>query len=155
MLLIPAISGRAPDAPFGPESGLSASDAVTVWKRALDAPGAAQLGLLKAIFQGRDGWWRLVPDQGVFTAGGITSGQVLNLAARHDDGRWIMIYLGSKASFSVDMKKVASGKDVKAFWIDPRDVRELAIGTFPNTGERTFSTPDGWEDALLILEASK
>jgi hypothetical protein len=122
------------------------------WKEALNAPGATQLGLLKTIFQGREEWWRLIPDQGVFAAGGITGGRVLNLAARHEDGRWVMIYLGSTASFSVDMKKVA-GEKVKAFWIDPRDAREVTIGTFSNTGERNFTTPDGWEDALLILEA--
>jgi hypothetical protein len=128
---------------------------LSTWKQALDAPGARQLGLLKTIFQGREEWWRLIPDQGVFTAGGTTSRQVLNLAARHEDGRWVMIYLGSRASFSVDMKKVAAGEKVKAFWIDPRDAREVAIGTLSNTSERTFTTPDGWEDALLILEASR
>jgi len=125
------------------------------WQKALDAPGATQLGLLKTIFQGREEWWRLIPDQGVLAAGGTTSGRVLNLAARHEDGRWVMIYLGSKASFSVDMKKVKAGEKVKGFWIDPRDGREVTIGTLSNTGERTFTTPDGWEDALLILEASK
>jgi Putative collagen-binding domain of a collagenase len=79
---------------------------------------------------------------------------VLNLAARHEDGRWVMVYLGSNAAFSVDMKKVKAGQTVKGSWIDPRDGREITIGTFANTGERTFTTPDDWEDALLILEAS-
>src|SRR5713101_1160859 len=55
------------------------------WKQALDAPGAAQLTLLKRIFEGIKEWWRLVPDQTVFTSGGITEGKVLNLAARHQD----------------------------------------------------------------------
>jgi uncharacterized protein DUF4038/collagenase-like protein with putative collagen-binding domain len=124
------------------------------WKAALDAPGATQLGLLKAIFRARKEWWNLVPDQSILAAGGNTSGTVLNLASRHKDGRWIMIYLGGKASFSVDLKKLAAGEKIVATWIDPRDAREVAIGTIANTGERSFTTPDGWEDALLILEAS-
>ena len=67
------------------------------WKQALDAPGATQLGLLKKIFLDRKEWWQLVPDQAILASGGNTNGQILNLAARHKDGRWIMVYLGSKA----------------------------------------------------------
>jgi Protein of unknown function (DUF4038) len=52
------------------------------WKQALDAPGATQLGILKEIFEGLKEWWNLVPDQDIFTSGGNTSGQILNLAAR-------------------------------------------------------------------------
>jgi hypothetical protein len=29
------------------------------------------------------------------------------------------------------------------------------IGHFPNSGLESFSTPVGWEDALLILEPSR
>jgi hypothetical protein len=34
------------------------------------------------------------------------SGQVLNLAARHKDGRWLVVYLASKALFSIQMDKL-------------------------------------------------
>ena len=102
------------------------------WKQALDAPGATQLGLLKKIFMDRDEWWQLVPDQEIFASGGNTNGQILNLAARHKDGRWIMAYLGAKSTFSINMSKITSGERVKAFWIDPRDGREQSIGSFSN-----------------------
>lgn len=65
-----------------------------------------------------------------------------------------MVYLGSKASFSINMDKIAGGNMVKTFWIDPRTGESVAIGQFLNTGTKSFLTPDGWEDALLILEAS-
>jgi len=45
------------------------------WREALDAPGAAQLTLLKKIFMERKEWWHLVPDQDVFASGGETTGQ--------------------------------------------------------------------------------
>jgi len=122
------------------------------WKQALDAPGATQLGILKKIFLDRKEWWYLVPDQTVFASGGTTNGQVLNLAARHKDGRWVMVYLGSKASFSINLNKLTAGNTVKAFWIDPRTGESVAAGRFTNAGVNSFSTPDGWEDALLILE---
>ena len=78
------------------------------WKKALDAPGAVQMGILKKIFHGPDEWWRLVPDQEVFASGGKTDGEVLNLAARHQDGKWAMAYLASKATFSVKLGKLAA-----------------------------------------------
>ena len=124
------------------------------WKKALDAPGAVQMGVLKKIFLARQEWWYLVPDQSIFASGGQTAGQVLNLAARHKDGKWIMIYLGSKASFSINMDKIIAGTHVNAFWIDPKTSDSVSIGGFPRTGVQSFSTPDGWEDAILILEAT-
>ena len=124
------------------------------WKKALDAPGARQMGVLKKIFLGRREWWYLVPDQSIFASGGQTSGDVLNLAARHKNGKWIMVYLGSKSSFSINMNKIIAGNKVNAFWIDPKSGNSVPIGGFSNTGMKSFSTPDGWEDAILILETS-
>ncbi len=125
------------------------------WKKALDAPGAVQLGLLKKIFLDRKEWWRLVPDQTLFAIGGNTSGQTINVAARHEDGDWIMAYLGAKASFSIDLSKLAKGRATTAFWVDPRNAVRQSIETLSNTGTQTFETPAGWEDALLILESSR
>jgi len=124
------------------------------WKKALDAPGAVQMGILKKIFLARVEWWNLVPDQTIFASGGKTSGRVLNLSARHKDGKWVMVYLGSKSSFSTNMNKIASAK-VNAFWIDPKTGDSVPIGKFSNSGIQSFSTPAEWEDALLILEASR
>ena len=122
------------------------------WKQALDAPGATQMGVLKKIFLERKEWWHLVPDQTVFASGGDTNGKVLNLAARHKVGQWVMAYLGSKASFSINMDKLSAGKQVKTIWIDAKTGKSQVIGRFANTGVQSFSTPDDWEDALLILE---
>ena len=123
------------------------------WKQALDAPGATQLSILKRIFEGRKEWWHLVPDLTVFAVGGHTEGKVLNLAARHQDGQWIMVYLGGEAAFSINMSKITAAREVEARWIDPRTGESVAIGRFANTGVESFATPAGWEDALLTLEA--
>ena len=124
------------------------------WKKALDAPGARQMGVLKKIFLGRKEWWYLVPDQSIFASGGQTGGDVLNLAAHHKNGEWIMVYLGSKSSFSINMNKITAGSKVNAFWIDPKNGDSVPIGSFSNTAVKSFSTPDGWKDAILILETS-
>ena len=122
------------------------------WKQALDAPGAAQLTLLKRIFEARKEWWLLAPDQSLLTSGGQIEGRILTLAARHEKGKWAMVYCGEKATVSVDMSKLTGGK-VTASWIDPRTAESVAIGSLATSGVEPFSTPDGWEDALLVLEA--
>jgi hypothetical protein len=62
-----------------------------------------------------------------------------------------MAYLGSKASFSINLKKLAANSTIKAQWVDPRTGESKAIGRFSNSGVESFSTPEAWEDALLIL----
>jgi hypothetical protein len=122
------------------------------WRKALDAPGAVQMQILQKIFLGRKEWWYLVPDQSIFARGGNTAGQVLNLAARHKDGKWIMVYLADKADFSINMNKLSPAGKVNASWLDPRTGESVSAGSFSNAGIQSFSTPEGWEDALLILE---
>jgi hypothetical protein len=124
------------------------------WKQALDAPGAVQMGILKTIFLNRDQWWLLVPDQSVLVSGGQTEGQVLHLAARHSDGRWVMVYLAERNTFSVDMTKLSAAR-VRACWMDPRTGTCTPIGVLNNSGVKSFTTPADWEDAVLVLETEK
>ena len=112
-----------------------------------------QLGILKKVFLGLKEWWYLVPDQSIFATGGQTEGQILNLAARHKDGKWVMVYLGSKASFAINMDKIVAAT-MNAHWIDPMTGNSSGAGSFPNTGTQSFSTPEGWEDAILVFQPS-
>jgi hypothetical protein len=122
------------------------------WKESLDAPGAVQMGILRKVFEARKEWWNLVPDQSILTRGGKTEGKMLNLAARHKDGKWLMVYLADKATFSIDCSKLTGGPQASAFWIDPRTGKSSSVGNVPSRGVREFTTPEGWEDAILILE---
>jgi collagenase-like protein with putative collagen-binding domain len=122
------------------------------WQAALDAPGAVQMSYLKRTFLERPEWWRLVPDQYLFAAGGRTTGDLLNLAAQHPEGRWVLVYLAASAAFSLHMDKLAGADRATATWIDPRTGRSTPAGIFSTRGVQAFTTPDGWEDALLIVE---
>jgi len=96
-----------------------------------------------------------VHDLGPFdSAGGQPTGnELLHLAARHLDGKWAMFYLADKASFSVDLSKLKAAK-VNVFWINPITGDATPLGQESNAGVKSFRTPEGWEDALLILEAA-
>ena len=122
------------------------------WRQALDAPGARQMGILRRVFEGRPEWWRLVPDQSLFAAGGQTQGRVLYLAARHAEGLWAMIYLADPAEFSIGLASL-QGSHVSASWVNPVTGESGAGGSYVNAGVQSFTTPVGWEDSLLILES--
>jgi len=124
------------------------------WESALDSPGARQMGILRKLFEACAEWWLLVPDPSVFAAGGQTEGDILHLAARHQGGKWAMLYLADKAEFTVDLGKL-SGPGVSGFWCNPQSGEATPIEPLTNKGVKLFSTPEGWEDALLILETSQ
>jgi hypothetical protein len=122
------------------------------WKEALDAPGAFQMGILKEIFLDLEEWWYLVPDQSILTSGGKTTGDLLNLAARHKDGKWIIVYLATRDTCSVNLSKITTGNKVNAFWIDPQTGKSIIAGSFPNMAQESFITHSELEDAILLLK---
>jgi len=63
-----------------------------------------------------------------------------------------VVYLADKAAFSVNLNKLAGTDRATAFWIDPRTGRQTPIGNSPTRDIRNFTTPEGWQDALLIVE---
>lgn len=122
------------------------------WKSALDAPGASQVGVLRRFFASLD-WWNLVPDQAVFE-GGPPQGEALqrSVAARSSKGEWIVAYLADPTTVSLALNKLTASRTAVAAWVDPRAGARTRMGEFPTTGAHSFTTPAGWEDALLLLE---
>ena len=76
----------------------------------------------------------------------------MNVAARSSTGDWVLAYLGSSVTATINMGKISAGNMVKVSWIDPTTGAKSEIGSFTNTGTRSFTTPGGWEDAVLLLE---
>jgi len=66
-----------------------------------------------------------------------------------------MVYLADKAEFSVDMSKL-SGPEAEGL-LDRSEIgrgaRDRAVCQQGHEGP--FSTPAGWEDSLLVLEAAR
>lgn len=122
------------------------------WQRALDLPGARHMSIRRRLLTSRP-WWTFVPDQGIL-ARGEGSGDTLNAAARSADGRSIIVYLSHPSVVSVNMGKITGRHMVKAQWFDPGSGRRTDAGVFPNTGTRSFFTPRGWRDAILLLDVA-
>ena len=78
----------------------------------------------------------------------------VNLAARFLSGDWIIVYLSSQVSFAINMEKMVAGDLVDVCWMNPVTGEQTKIGRFSNTGTQSLTTPDGWEDAVLLLETA-
>ena len=51
------------------------------------------------------------------------------------------------------MSKLNAAK-VNVFWVNPITGDPTPVGQESNAGVKSFSTPEGWDDALLIIEAA-
>lgn len=129
------------------------------WKAALDSQGARNMQVLRAVF-GSISWWNLRPDQKLF-ASGEGSGRTYNAAAVSSDGGWAMAYLSHPGTVELNLGELKGQPDhiVQATrfavtWIDPRNGQRREEKPCEASGERSFTSPAGWPDAVLLFERS-
>ncbi len=122
------------------------------WDAWLDAPGSAHLKIFKDIITSCPGWWEMVPDPSIL-ASGAGNGFALNVASRSAAGRWILAYLSEPSTISIRMASITAGSQARAQWIDPTDGTRTPAGMLAASGVHSFTCPEGWEDAVLLLEA--
>lgn len=131
------------------------------WYDAINQPGAAQMQHARALLESRPFLTR-VPDDDVIVTDPIPTsvpgtGRYHFAATRDQSGSYAMVYAPVGRPFSVRMAKL-TGPTVTAWWFNPRTGSATMIGSFANTGERTFTPPDAGEmiDWVLVLDdASK
>ena len=121
------------------------------WKQHIDSPGARHIAVFKDVITSCDGWWEMVPDQSIF-ASGEGSGYTLNMAARSPRGLWILAYLSGPATVSLHLDALCDG-NAHATWVDPTRGDRLAAGKCAMSGTQSFTSPEGWDDAVLLIEA--
>ena len=132
------------------------------WQETFDTPGAESMAILARIVTGLH-WWNFIPDQTVIISG-VGSEGALNAAVCSKDNDTILIYLSGRSTIFVNPDKIAA-RYARATWHNPqtgetRDAGQHATGNRPDGLEPAppsphFTTPDFWEDAVLILTAVK
>jgi len=131
------------------------------WNEAIDQPGAAQMIYGRLLMESRPFLTR-IPDNSIIVTDNVPTsvpgaGAYQFVATRDQDGTYAMIYAPVGRKFSVKMD-VIKGKDVNAWWYNPRNGKATLIGKFANTGTKAFISPEPGEstDWILVLDdASK
>lgn len=119
------------------------------WIDSLETPGAAQMGIFKAIATAFP-WWDMIPCP-CLIADGANSGKIVNVAMRSQDCRIGMVYFSTQCNVWVSVGEINT-PEVRATWINPKDGERKEAGIFKR-GNHWFTTPEFWEDAVLLLEA--
>jgi hypothetical protein len=131
------------------------SSARTPWKKAIDHPGAAQMGYARKLFESRP-YQTLVPAPAVLVDDpGAGADRIL--AARAEDGGFIFIYSPTGQPITVHLGKIP-GSRINAFWFDPRTGQSTSVGLFPSLGSRKFEPAShgrGNDWVLVLDDASK
>jgi len=116
------------------------------WRNWWDTPGAAQLKVLGSVFRSIE-WWKLVPDQTV-----LVNGAKGDVAARSEEGDWIMAYLTGDSPVTLELRRITASASAAGWWIDPLTGARTGIGPFSTSQDHTFEPPHGCQDAILLLE---
>ena len=127
------------------------------WYEAIDQPGAGQMVFGRLLMESRPYFTR-IPDNSIIVPETVTSsvpgvGSYRFVATRDKNGTYAMVYVPVGRKFSVKMDAI-KGKDVAAWWFNPRNGKATKIGNFSNTGTRSFTPPDYGEnlDWILVLD---
>ena len=121
------------------------------WFEALDAPGAEDMGHMRALFESRP-FDKLVPDQELLVSAGSGAGHMR--ASRANDNTYAYIYAPLGGNINVNMARLGNGQ-FRAMWFNPKNGDVSTIdGTFRASGNRVFNTPDSGRgnDWVLLLE---
>lgn len=121
------------------------------WREALNAPGARQVGIMRALLTALREWWTLTPDPALIAEEGDSRG--MNLAARSAAGDWALVYLGAGGSIRVNPGRLRVQREWTATWLEPSTGQRTECETISRSGVPELAAPGDWEDALLLLEA--
>lgn len=112
---------------------------VQSWQSQLSSPASLGNQYLGKLFRSRS-FQKLVPD---LTNVVMTAGSSNNSACtRTSDGISIVAYVPTSQTITIDMSKITdAGSQANCNWYDPTSGAVTNIGTFANTGTKTFTTP--------------
>lgn len=128
------------------------SSARTEWRKAIELPGAWQMGHVRRLLLSRPFLGR-VPDPSLVAAGQGEGADHVE-AARAGDGSYAFVYVPAGRPATIDLSRLR-GARVKAWWYDPRTGEAHAIGEWAREGRREFAppgTPGRGHDWVLVLD---
>ena len=127
----------------------------TMWKTALDLPGAYQMGYMKNFFRFFH-WENLVPVQSVIkNENPEDAGFQVAAVSKNQD--FLIAYTPNGRPFKIDMTKLF-GNALYAYWFNPRDETKLKIGDVKNEGIldfKPYAAGPGTDWVLVIVDVSK
>lgn len=121
-----------------------------LWSDAMDDPGGGQVQHLKHLILSRP-FFERVPDQTLIAG---ENGARYEYVAATRGVNYALVYTYTGRPFEVDTNFLR-GKELRAWWFDPRNGSAKAIGSVPGGGTRKFTppgSPQAGNDWVLVLD---
>ncbi|MFW5737626.1 MAG: DUF4038 domain-containing protein, partial [Spirochaetota bacterium] len=129
--------------------------AAVPWRRAIDHPGAAQMGYLRELLE-RVGWWKLAPAPlgGSLLVDAPANGPAKVRAALAEDGSAALVYSPKGEPFTLRLTAMRRGR-VAERWFNPRYGTLHDIHTGSARAFQTYVPPAKGDESdwVLVLEA--
>lgn len=118
------------------------------WKQALEFPAGANFAGVARTFLVDHGWSDWIPEQGIIErgAGGDES---LKIAVTSASGHMALVYFSNNSHAKI---KNTLSNTATAHWFDPRNGEEEQAVSFQQNEALDLIPPEGWEDAILVLQ---
>jgi Protein of unknown function (DUF4038)/Putative collagen-binding domain of a collagenase len=142
---------------FDPDRTPPLLSARTHWRRALDQPGAFEMGFMRRLFEAHP-WQKLVPNQETILNQNLPDGSY-QVAAVADDSTFLVAYSPQGKPLKINLSRLASkSQQLVVYWYNPRDGVSSKIGDFKPEGSVEFkpyaaSATTDW--VLVIDDASQ
>lgn len=120
------------------------------WRDVLDTSATQWLLLWRDFFTSIP-WTDLVPDPSIIESG-AGSGTSEKVAARATTGDIIVVYFATNSIATLDLGTLTTGSEAEVRWWNPADGTSQSADTVSTDASQSFTPPDGWADALLVLE---
>lgn len=123
------------------------------WQQAMELPGAGQMKYVRNLMEAFPLTER-IPDQSLIVENNYFQPQRIQ-ATRGND--YAMVYSSAGLPFTVYLGKI-SGKQVNAYWYDPRNGKSSAPEKLDNNGSRKFIPPTsgyGQDWVLVLVDAAR
>jgi hypothetical protein len=127
------------------------------WTEAILQPGADQMQHGRWLMESRP-YLSRIPDDELLIADEVSlsvpgAGTRRFVATRCREGSYAMVYAPISKAFGVRLDKL-QGKQLTAWWFNPRDGKATRIDTFDRKGTRRFTPPTPGEhlDWVLVLD---
>ena len=127
----------------------SAYGAKDPWFRAINDPGAGQIGYLKKLMLSRP-YFERVPDQSLIAG----QGQQYDYCVATRGENYALIYTYTGRKLTIDPASLHA-QQLEASWYNPRDGSRTDIGLFPGKGPLVFDPPGDpapGNDWVLVLD---
>ncbi|WP_370174321.1 glycoside hydrolase family 140 protein [Leeuwenhoekiella palythoae] len=133
---------------YSKKDGAGAYGNKTEWSEALKAPGAKQMKYLKELML-LFPYFQREPDKDMV----VDQGQKYDYVAATKGVDYAMIYTYTGRTFELQLGRI-DGERLNAYWYNPRNGKDLAIGSINNSGVQMFNPPGDAQDGndwVLVL----